>query len=74
MVMAVSGLLLILFLITHMVGNLQAFGGPDLINAYGHKLRTVPGLLIVARVDLRFMLTCERSAVPYECSVVHRVL
>lgn len=56
MVMAVSGLLLIFFLIAHMIGNLQVFGGPDLINAYGHKLRTVPGLLWVARIGLLGLL------------------
>ena len=56
MVMAVSGLLLILFLVAHMLGNLQVFAGPDLINAYGHKLRTVPGLLVVARVGLLTLL------------------
>ena len=62
MVMAVSGLFLILFLISHMVGNLQVFGGPDLINGYGHKLRTVPGLLVVARMGLLFLLILHVAA------------
>ena len=33
-VMAVTGLLLLLFSIVHMVGHLQMFGGPDMYNAY----------------------------------------
>jgi len=61
-VMAVTGLLLILFLIAHMLGNLQVFFGPDLINAYGHKLRTIPGLLWVARLGLLALLVMHMAA------------
>ena len=61
-VMAVSGLLLILFLIAHMVGNLQIFFGPELINAYGHKLRAIPGLLWIARGGLLVLLVLHVSA------------
>lgn len=38
-VMAVTGLLLFLFAIVHMVGHLQMFGGQDLYNAYAHFLQ-----------------------------------
>src|SRR5262245_55357800 len=38
-VMAVSGLLLLLFAIVHMLGHLQMFGGPDMYNAYAHFLQ-----------------------------------
>jgi succinate dehydrogenase / fumarate reductase, cytochrome b subunit len=40
-VMAVTGVVLILFVIAHMVGNLKIFSGPDEINAYSRFLREV---------------------------------
>lgn len=55
-VMALSGLVLSLFVLGHMVGNLQIFGDPYLINAYGYKLQHLPyGLLWVIRL---FLLLC----------------
>jgi len=39
-VMAVTGLLLVGFIIAHMVGNLLLYQGPEAINEYGHFLRT----------------------------------
>ncbi len=39
--MAVTGLILFLFLIAHMVGNLKVFFGPGEYNAYAEYLRTV---------------------------------
>lgn len=60
--MAVTGLLLVLFLIAHMLGNLQVFFGPDLINAYGHKLRAIPGVLWIARLVLLTLLIVHVSA------------
>jgi succinate dehydrogenase / fumarate reductase cytochrome b subunit len=38
-VMALSGVLLLLFAIVHMLGHLQMFGGPDMYNAYAHFLQ-----------------------------------
>ena len=38
-VMAVTGLLLLLFAIVHMLGHLQMFGGPEVYNAYAHFLQ-----------------------------------
>jgi len=38
-IMAVTGLLLLLFAIFHMVGHLQMFGGQDMYNAYAHLLQ-----------------------------------
>ena len=38
-VMAVTGLILVGFVILHMWGNLHAFEGPKAFNAYGHFLR-----------------------------------
>src|SRR5258708_23513828 len=40
-VMAVTGAVLILFVIAHMVGNLKIFSGPEDINAYSRFLREV---------------------------------
>jgi len=37
--MAVTGLVLVLFALQHMVGHLQMFGGRDLYNAYAHFLQ-----------------------------------
>ena len=38
-VMAVTGLLLLLFAIVHMIGHLQMFGGRDVYNRYAHFLQ-----------------------------------
>lgn len=45
-VMAVTGIVLVGFVIAHMLGNLKIFSGPDEINAYSRFLREVgsPGL------------------------------
>src|SRR6201993_3555960 len=40
-VMAVTGVVLILFVIAHMLGNLKIFSGPEEINAYSRFLRQV---------------------------------
>src|ERR1700733_8990546 len=40
-VMAVTGVVLILFVLAHMLGNLKIFSGPDEINAYSRFLREV---------------------------------
>jgi succinate dehydrogenase / fumarate reductase cytochrome b subunit len=40
-VMAVTGAVLVLFVISHMVGNLKIFSGPEEINAYSRFLREV---------------------------------
>ena len=39
--MALSGLTLVFFVMGHMLGNLQIFLGPDVINAYAYKLHHV---------------------------------
>jgi succinate dehydrogenase / fumarate reductase, cytochrome b subunit len=55
-VMAVTGFALLVFVLGHMVGNLQVFLGPDQINAYGNFLQTTPELLWSARVGLLVMV------------------
>jgi succinate dehydrogenase / fumarate reductase cytochrome b subunit len=51
-VMALTGLALFGFVIGHLLGNLQVFGAPDLINGYAHFLKSKPGLLWGARLGL----------------------
>jgi succinate dehydrogenase / fumarate reductase, cytochrome b subunit len=51
-VMAVTGAGLTLFVIAHMLGNLQIFLGPNPLNAYAAALKGVPELLWTARIGL----------------------
>lgn len=51
-VMAVTGFALFLFVIGHLVGNLQIFLGPEAINKYGHFLQSNPELIWPARLGL----------------------
>lgn len=55
-VMAVSGVALFLFVIAHLVGNLQFFEGPEKMAAYGRFLRVEPALLWTARIGLLVMV------------------
>lgn len=55
-VMAVSGIALFLFVIAHLVGNLQFFEGPEKMAAYGRFLRVEPALLWTARIGLLVMV------------------
>lgn len=48
-VMAVTGVILFLFVIGHLLGNLQVFDGPARINAYGHFLKNLGELLWIVR-------------------------
>ncbi|MEU0083428.1 succinate dehydrogenase [Streptomyces sp. NPDC006274] len=45
-VMAVSGLIMLGYLVAHVMGNLKIFFGPDEFNAYGHWLRTMGAPLL----------------------------
>ena len=51
-VMAATGLMLFGFVIVHMIGNLQFFGGPTLINEYAESLKSKPPILWGARSAL----------------------
>jgi succinate dehydrogenase / fumarate reductase cytochrome b subunit len=55
-VMAISGLIMFLFVIGHLAGNLQIFMGPEAINRYGHFLQSNPELIWPARLFLLLML------------------
>jgi len=55
-IMAASGCLLFLFVVAHLVGNLQIFLGPKVINRYGHFLQSNPELIWPARIILLVMV------------------
>ncbi len=55
--MALTGLVLVLFVLGHMLGNLQIFLGPDVINAYAYKLHHVMPVAMLWGIRL-FLLAC----------------
>src|SRR5881392_4068932 len=52
MIVAVTGVILILFVIGHLLGNLQIFLGPEWINTYSQHLRDLGPLLWMIRAFL----------------------
>jgi succinate dehydrogenase / fumarate reductase cytochrome b subunit len=54
--MAVTGFVMVLFVIGHLVGNLQIFLGPEALNRYGHFLQSNPELIWPARLLLLLMV------------------
>ena len=61
-VMAVTGLLLLLFAIFHMLGHLQMFGGRDMYNAYAHFLQNLWEVKWPVRAGLLGLLVHPRRA------------
>ncbi len=55
--MALTGLVLVLFVLGHMLGNLQIFLGPDAINAYAYKLHHVMPAALLWAIRL-FLIVC----------------
>lgn len=51
-IVALTGLALVLFLFGHLTGNLLVFRGPDAINAYAKWLHSMPGVVWGARIGL----------------------
>lgn len=51
-VVAVTGFLLLGFVVGHMIGNLQIFLGPEALNGYAAKLQSLGELLWVMRIGL----------------------
>ncbi|MFO0876224.1 MAG: succinate dehydrogenase cytochrome b subunit [Gemmataceae bacterium] len=56
-VVAITGLLLTLFIIGHMAGNLLIYAGPDALNSYAQALKAKPPLLWGARIGLLVVFT-----------------
>src|SRR6267143_6681809 len=52
MIVAVTGIVLIAFVIGHLLGNLQIFLGPDWVNSYAEHLRALGPLLWAIRIFL----------------------
>ena len=55
-IMAISGLIMFLFVVGHLAGNLQVFLGPEAINRYGHFLQSNVELLWPVRLFLLLVL------------------
>ena len=51
-IMAITGLAMILFLVGHLVGNIFLYVGPESFNAYAHKLIKLGPLLYVIEAGL----------------------
>ncbi|MDQ3118908.1 MAG: succinate dehydrogenase cytochrome b subunit [Verrucomicrobiota bacterium] len=51
-IVAVTGVILLGFVVGHLIGNLQIFLGPEYINSYAEKLRALGVLLWVIRIFL----------------------
>lgn len=51
-VMAVTGIIMVVYLVTHVLANLLVFQGPDKINAYSRFLHGTGGALWAARLAL----------------------
>jgi succinate dehydrogenase / fumarate reductase cytochrome b subunit len=54
--MAVSGCILFLFVVGHLIGNLQIYEGPEKLNRYAALLRSMPALLWGVRIVLLAMV------------------
>ncbi|MBI3871553.1 MAG: succinate dehydrogenase cytochrome b subunit [candidate division Zixibacteria bacterium] len=52
LLVAITGVVLFLFVIGHLLGNLQIFRGPAALNSYSEKLRALPILLWGARLGI----------------------
>ena len=69
---ALTGGIFVLFVLGHMLGNLQVFLGPEMLNSYAHKLQSLGPLLwgirlfllaaIVTHIVLTIQLTRENRA------------
>ena len=51
-IVAVTGLMLVLFVISHLAGNLFIYAGPQALNSYSHKLHSLGPLLLAVRLAL----------------------
>lgn len=55
--MALTGIVLVLFVLGHMLGNLQVFLGPEAINAYAYKLHHVMPTALLWAIRI-FLMVC----------------
>lgn len=69
--MAITGLVLYLFVIFHMLGNLQIFLGQEAVNRYASFLKSVPELLWPARITL-LLITIVHIVVAVQLVIENR--
>lgn len=62
---AVSGLMMVLFIFGHLAGNLLLFAGPEALNGYAHKLQSLGPLLWMARLGLIAALVAHMGLTVY---------
>ncbi len=62
-VMAVSGIILVLYLIAHMIGNLKVFAGRESFNSYSHWIRTIGEPAVPAQTTLTIIRIVLLAAV-----------
>mgnify|MGYP004600090893 CR=1 FL=1 len=62
-VMAVSGIILVLYLIAHMIGNLKVFAGRETFNGYSHWIRTIGEPAVPAQTTLTIIRIVLLAAV-----------
>ena len=82
--MAISGLLMVLFVIGHMLGNLTIFAGPNGINSYAvhlHELapvvwgtRIVMGAAVLLHIFISIQITLENGQAKPDKYAVHNQL
>lgn len=53
-IMAISGVIIVGFTIGHFLGNLNLYLGPDALNGYAEKLKSLPALVWATRLLLLF--------------------
>jgi succinate dehydrogenase / fumarate reductase cytochrome b subunit len=83
-VMAITGLLMVLFVIGHMLGNLTIFAGPNGLNSYAEHLHALPplvwgtrivmGTAVLLHLFLSIQITLENSAAKPDRYAVHNSL
>lgn len=61
-IMALTGLALFLFVIGHMIGNLQVFVGPEALNRYAHFLQSTPEILWPFRIAMIVLVGAHLAA------------
>src|SRR5512137_2473770 len=59
---ALTGIVLFLFVVGHLLGNLQLFQGAEKFNAYAHFLQSAKGLLWVVRIVMLAALILHATA------------
>src|SRR5512141_2231124 len=60
--MAVTGIILALYVLAHLIGNLQIYAGAEKIDAYAKFLHSNPGMLWFARIVLLVAVLTHATA------------